>query len=97
LNKPQKPTVSIPQVSSKRKKKDQEYLKLRERYLTENSLCKVKVNGCSQGATDVHHTYAGSNRDVYYLIQSTWLPVCRNCHNWIHGNPKEARTMKWLK
>ena len=97
LNKPQKPTVSIPQVSSKRKKKDQEYLKLRERYLTENPLCMIKVNGCANGATDVHHTYAGSNREAFYLVQSTWLPVCRNCHDWIHTNPSKARTMKWLK
>jgi hypothetical protein len=89
--------VSIPRVSAKRKKKDAEYLKLRERYLTDNSLCKVRVDGCSSSATDVHHTYAGSDRDVYYLIQSTWIPVCRNCHNWIHSHPKEARTLKYLK
>lgn len=94
----QKPTNSgISQVSSKRKKKDQEYLKLRERYLTENPLCMVKVNGCSHGATDVHHTHAGANRDAFYLVQSTWKAVCRNCHDWIHANPAEARIMNWLK
>jgi len=97
-NKPQKPNVSvIPRVSAKRKKKDAEYLKLRERYLTDNPLCKVKVDGCSHSATDIHHTYAGSNRDAFYLVQSTWIPVCRSCHNWIHGNPKEARVMNYLK
>ena len=94
----QKPTdYKIPLVSSKKKKKDQEYLKLRERYLTENPLCMVKVNGCSHGATDVHHTFAGANRDAFYLVQSTWKAVCRNCHDWIHTNPAEARTMNWLK
>lgn len=97
-NKPKKPNKSvIPRVSAKRKKKDAEYLKLRERYLTDNPLCKVKVDGCSHSATDIHHTYAGSNRDAFYLVQSTWIPVCRNCHNWIHGNPKEARVMNYLK
>jgi hypothetical protein len=97
-NSSQKPTdYKIPLVSSKRKKKDQEYLKLRERYLTQNHLCMVKVNGCTNGATDVHHTYAGSNRDAFYLVQSTWLAVCRNCHDWIHAHPTEARTMNWLK
>ena len=97
-NKSQKPKKSnIPRVSSKRKKKDQEYLKLRERYLKENHLCTVNVKGCTNGATDVHHTYAGSNREAFYLVQSTWLSVCRNCHDWIHANPTEARTMKWLK
>jgi len=94
----QKPTdYKIPLVSSKRKKKDAEYLKLRQRFLTENPLCVVKVNGCGHGATDVHHTHAGSNREAFYLIQSTWLSVCRNCHNHIHEHPAEAREMGWLK
>lgn len=95
----QKPTKRsvVPQVSSKRKQKDAEYLKLRERFLTENPICQVSVAGCSNGATDVHHTYAGSNRDAFYLVQSTWLPVCRNCHDWIHAHPKEARVLNYLK
>jgi cytochrome c553 len=94
----QKPTKSaISQVSSKRKKKDQEYLKLRNRFLTDFSLCQIAVKGCSINATDVHHTYAGANRDAFYLVQSTWLAVCRNCHDWIHRSPKEARALGYLK
>jgi len=94
----EKPTnPAIPRVSSKRKKKDQEYLKLREKHLLVNNLCQVMVNGCTNNATDIHHTYAGSNRDAFYLVQSTWLAVCRNCHDWIHAHPTEARTMNWLK
>ena len=92
----QKPTT-ISRVSAKRSKKDAEYSKLRQRYLTDNSLCMVKVNGCGHNATDVHHTYAGANRDAFYLVQSTWKAVCRNCHDYIHANPAEARTMGWLK
>lgn len=60
-------------------------------------MCKVSVAGCSTKATDVHHTYAGANRDAFYLVQSTWLPVCRNCHDWIHAHPEDARTMNYLK
>ena len=94
----QKPTKSaISQVSSKRKKKDQEYLKLRNRFLTDFSLCQIAVKGCSINATDVHHTYAGANRDAFYLVQSTWLAVCRNCHDWIHAHPKESRAFGYLK
>jgi len=96
-NKSQKPKVPIPRVSAKRKKKDLEYSKLRNRFLEENNLCKVDVTGCTKNATDIHHTYAGSNRDAFYLVQSTWIPVCRNCHNWIHNNPKQARTLKYLQ
>jgi len=87
----------IPTVSDKRKKQDAEYLKLRYRFLSENTMCKVSVAGCSTKATDVHHTFAGANRDAFYLVQSTWLPVCRNCHDWIHTHPEEARVMNWLK
>ena len=89
--------MSIPRVSSKRKKKDNEYLKLREKYLIKNSLCKIQLKDCTNIATDIHHTYAGSNRDTYYLVQSTWLSTCRSCHNWIHSHPKEARLLGCLK
>lgn len=97
-NTSQKPTsVSIPRVSAKRAKKDAEYSKLRERYLTENTVCKVNVAGCTIQATDVHHTKSGSDRGVYYLIQSTFIPTCRVCHQWIHNNPEQARILGYLK
>ena len=97
-NSVQKPTdYKIPQVSSKRKKKDLEYSKLRKRFLTDFSLCQIAVKGCSVNATDVHHKFSGSDRDTYYLIQSTWLAVCRNCHDFVHLNPKISREMGWLK
>ena len=87
----------IPQVSEKRKKQDAEYLKLRARFLTEKPMCEIGLPGCTMNATDVHHTRSGEERSVYYLIQSTWLSSCRNCHHHIHMNPAEARTMGWLK
>jgi hypothetical protein len=94
----QKPTSSeIPRVSAKRAKKDAEYTKLRQRYLTENPLCVVNVNGCMHNATDIHHIFAGSNRDAFYLVQSTFLAVCRNCHSWVHLNPEKARILGYLK
>jgi hypothetical protein len=94
----QKPTdYKIPLVSSKKKKKDVEYLKLRERFLTQNPICQVSVAGCMNGSTDVHHTYAGSNRDAFYLVQSTWKAACRNCHDWIHAHPGDARILGFLK
>jgi hypothetical protein len=57
----------------------------------------VKGAGCMVNATDVHHTFSGADRSVYYLIQSTWFPVCRSCHDWIHKFPKEARILGYLK
>jgi hypothetical protein len=96
--KAQKPTVkSIPHVSSKRKKKDAEYSKLRKRYLEEYPICKVHVKNCTKTATDIHHKHSGSERELYYLVQSTWLPVCRSCHNFLHKYPKIARDLNFLK
>ena len=94
----QKPNdYKIPQVSSKKKKKDAEYLKLRERFLSEHSLCELNYPCCSNGATDVHHTFAGANRDAFYLIQSTWKAACRACHKHLHEHPAEARILGHLK
>ena len=93
----QKPTNTIPRVSAKRAKKDAEYLKLRERFLTENPLCMVKWSNCTHYASDVHHIRGGEERSVYYLIQSEWAATCRTCHSEIHNSPAKARTMGWLK
>jgi hypothetical protein len=94
----QKPTdYKIPLVSSKRKKKDAEYLKLRERFLSEHSMCELNYPCCSNGASDVHHTFAGANRDAFYLVQSTWKAACRACHKYLHEHPAEARILGHLK
>jgi hypothetical protein len=29
----------------------------------------------------------------YLLDVSTWLSVCRNCHNWIEVNPQDAKEL----
>ena len=87
----------IPRVSAKRQKKDIEYLSLRSKHLEKIPICQINVKGCTNIGTDIHHTYAGANRDAFYLIQSTWLVTCRNCHNYIHNNPKESRVIGWLK
>jgi hypothetical protein len=57
----------------------------------------IKGPNCTHYATDVHHSFAGSNRDAFYLVQSTWYAVCRTDHNMIHEHPAEARVMGWLK
>jgi hypothetical protein len=31
------------------------------------------------------------------LVQSTWKATCRNCHDWVHSHPSEARILGWLK
>ena len=42
---------------------------------------------------DIHHK-AGRGR--FYLDVSTFMAVCRECHDYIHKWPKESREKGWL-
>jgi 5-methylcytosine-specific restriction endonuclease McrA len=68
------------------------YNKLKEEFLTKNTKCLV----CTKAnAVDVHHVagrYGKGLTDV-----NNFLPVCRQCHNWIHENGKEARELGFRK
>lgn len=51
---------------------------------------------CGSAPTrDVHHKHG--RHGGAYLDSSTWLAVCRPCHDWIHAHPKEAREAGLLK
>ena len=47
--------------------------------------------------TEVHHMFDGSDRDKYFLNVTTWLAICRGCHNWVHSHAKEAKDLGFLK
>lgn len=87
----------IAKRSAKRIKDDKVYLKLRSEYLTSNPYCQAKLANCTYTALEIHHTHSGTDRNKYYLITPTWMGVCRNCHNEIHDNPKQAKTLGYLK
>jgi hypothetical protein len=97
-NKPQKPKLapspSIKQKSDKQKAIDKAYTLMRKEYLTKHPMCEVKLPGCNGQACDIHHT---AYRGINTLAQATWLAACRECHDWCHSNPKEARELGYLK
>ena len=66
------------------------YSQERKKYLSNNPMCHAKIYKCTQRATDVHHK---KGRGKYHLDTSTWLPVCRNCHDWIETNPEDAKEL----
>ena len=76
--------------SSKQDKLDVLYSVLRENYMKANPFCKAKLPGCQINATDVHHK---AGRGKFMLDQSTFLAVCRICHNQIEENPVMAKAM----
>lgn len=92
-------------VSPKRAKEMKEYAKKRKAFLRGHPKCEVffpwigpvsmfEMPICTKIAEDVHHKSGrlGGN----YLNVSTWLPVCRSCHTWIHTNPAKARSVGLL-
>jgi hypothetical protein len=97
--KSQKPKTSpssskLKQKSDKQKAIDKAYTLMRKEYLNKHPMCEIKLPGCTGHATDIHHTeYRGINT----LAQATWLASCRDCHSWVHLNPKEARELGYLK
>ena len=94
VNKPKK----IPNRSKKRTLEEQQYSKDRKVFLQEHPNCCARIPGkCSVKATEVHHMFDGSDRDKYFLTVTTWLAICRGCHNWVHSHVKEAKDLGFLK
>jgi hypothetical protein len=91
--KEKKAPKQIPKKSAKRKVADVEYKKLNQQFLKDNPMCAIYP---SKMAIEVHHRHCGKDRDKYYLDTTTWLPVSREGHNYIHSNPLEAREKGWL-
>ena len=75
-------------ISDKRKVINEEYKKLRIDFLVKNPVCEAKIKPyCTGFSHDVHHS---RGRGKYFLAVETWLPVCRNCHVYLHDNPVDA-------
>lgn len=96
-----KPTVvrqPLARVSDKRAKEERIYSAKRIIFLSEHSLCQIKLPGiCTGQSTDVHHTYSGKDKASHYLDVPTWLALCRACHQWVTDHPKESRELGYLK
>ena len=88
---PFKKIKKIKQVSDKRAKMDRAYhADVKERRSEgEGDVCEKCLK---QGATDPHHTHG--RRTITTIL--TYIFVCRNCHDWIHANEKEALTKGFL-
>ena len=95
--KEKKKKTRISPMSEKRTEQNKIYLIRRPLFLATNTDCKINSEDCTKKTKDVHHTYSGKNRNKYFLDETTWIAICRNCHNWIHDNPKQARKIGYLK
>jgi AMMECR1 domain-containing protein len=74
-------------ISTKMKVTMDEYSKKRTAFLALHRTCEAKLVGCTGASTEVHHK---AGRGKNHNRMSTWLAVCRSCHEWITENSKEA-------
>jgi len=79
-------------MSAKRTAAARIYAAKRKKFLAARPTCEVCK---TRSSVDVHHTAgrAGEN----YCDEATFLAVCRQCHEWIHEHPSEARSRSLLK
>src|ERR1700761_5226874 len=75
-----KKRVRIPFASEKRKAELKVYSQLGKQFLIDNKWCQVE--GCGKHSVDLHHT---KGRGKHLNDVSTWMAVCRYCHENIHN------------
>jgi hypothetical protein len=83
-------TKPIKKVSSKMSVQLTIYTKLRRTFLEKYPLCQASLHNCNLQSTDVHHK---KGRGKHLNDPTTWLSVCRSCHNWIEDHPVESTEM----
>jgi len=88
----EKPIRPLPNKSERRKFEEKLYKDIRRIFLNQNPKCERNK---THKATEVHHK-AGRNGTRLNDV-SEFMAVCRECHSYIHENPKEARSKGWLK
>lgn len=79
-------------MSDKRKSEKEIYLKLRLKFLQKFEVCQI----CSvRFSGDIHHKKGTAG--AYYLDTTTWMALCRPCHQYLENNKKWARSMGFLE
>jgi hypothetical protein len=76
--------------SRKMQRTDAKYSKLRREFLTNYPMCQAALPRCTHKSSEIHHK---KGRGIYHNDVTTWLSVCRTCHNWIELNPTEAKEL----
>lgn len=83
-------TAEIKKVSTRQQKLNTAYNVQAKLYKKNNPVCKARIKCIGSPTTDVHHR---RGRGQYLLDESTWLPTCRECHQWIETSPEQAKAL----
>jgi hypothetical protein len=90
-------TPTAKQIKKRSEKKileDKLYQIVRRTHMNKFPNCQANTALCTTTGIEIHHT---AGRGINTNNVDTFLTVCRECHNWIHANPKEARELNLLK
>lgn len=83
----------LARASKKKRAEMLAYLPARDAFLKERKYCEARLTkNCKANnsrAREVHHRAGRHGKNL--LDETTWLAVCRPCHNVIHANPNESR------
>lgn len=93
----------IRKVSLKRQRENREYRKLKREWRQALVLIgKWKCVCCWRNPDQSPHHKFG--RGPNFLNMNTWIPLCKQDHDWVHNNPEEARKLgllapmgQWMK
>lgn len=87
-----KPSGPIKKKTDKRKKEEEIYQIHRKEHLLDNPYCKVCLDlGIKKEASEIHHIRGRSG--IWIYIKKFFLSVCREHHEWIEANGKEAKRL----
>ena len=59
--------------------------------------CEARLEGCTDGATDLHHLQYRSRGASFVPGEGEAKALCRHCHNRVHSHTREARERGLLK
>lgn len=86
-----KPRTAIKQVSDKQAKLNALYSVAARKFKEDNPLCQVRFSVCTGQTEDVHHPYSGKDRASHFLDTTTYIAICRACHQHLHDGVSDAK------
>jgi hypothetical protein len=78
-------------ASPKRQSEYKEYGKAKKAYLALHPKCERCKN---KNSNDIHHKAGRSGK--WLSRYEYFAALCRECHDWVHANGKEARRLGWI-
>lgn len=89
--------MTVKPFSQKRVELNKIYKQMRDKFMQEHPICQGlgKIKGCNIQSTDLHHAQGRVGKN--FIDETTFVALCRNCHEFVEGNPEIAKELKLSK